>query len=385
MSCFEGLCELYRATGNRDYLDAAKKIADAVQSQEETLVGCGTSGEVWFGGANKQTGVVQKPMETCVTVTWMKLNYQLLRLTGEARYADELEKNLYNGLLGAQMPDGRWWAYFSGLMGVRVPSYVQHDDVGLSCCVVNGPRALLLTPAWAFMSDARGPVVNLFAPGSAKMPLPNGHEVALEIHGDYPVGFHVAVRVTTAAPETFTLSLRIPAWSRKTRVTVNGVAMNEAVEPGAYARIRRSWKSGDRVELTFDMRGRIVEAPDGNGQVATVRGPIVLALDNRLVGTNVEGGATIARRADGTVDLKQDLPAAAKIGAWVAFDVPVQGAARWLTFCDYADAGNAFSETNAFRTWLPQPLDLASAFKTGQTWQTLSHANHWTSPPDRRK
>ncbi len=108
MSCFEGLCELYRATGNRTYLDASVKIADAVLAQEETLVGCGTSGEIWFGGAKKQTGVVEKPMETCVTATWMKLNYQLLRLTGEVRYADELEKNLYNGLLGAQMPDGRW-------------------------------------------------------------------------------------------------------------------------------------------------------------------------------------------------------------------------------------------------------------------------------------
>ncbi len=105
-------------------------------------------------------------METCVTVTWMKLCDQLLRLTGDVRYADELEKNLYNGLLGAMMPDGKWWAYFDGLMGVRVPSYVQHADVGLSCCVVNGPRGLMLTPFWAFMQSADGPVVNLYAPGT---------------------------------------------------------------------------------------------------------------------------------------------------------------------------------------------------------------------------
>jgi hypothetical protein len=85
-------------------------------------------------------------METCVTATWMKFLYQLLRLTGDVKYADELEKNLYNGLLGAQMPGGGWWAYFSGVNGERVPSLMQHDDVGLSCCVVSGPRALLLTP-----------------------------------------------------------------------------------------------------------------------------------------------------------------------------------------------------------------------------------------------
>jgi hypothetical protein len=379
MSCFEGLCELYRATGDRTDLDAAIKIADAVLAREETLVGCGTSGEIWFGGARKQTGVVDKPMETCVTVTWMKLNYQLLRLTGEVRYADELEKNLYNGLLGAQMPDGRWWAYFSGLMGVRVPSYVQHEDVGLSCCVVNGPRGLLLTPFWAFMSSAEGPVINLYAPGTAQAALPNGHKVALEIQGDYPVNDHVAVKVTTAAPEEFTLALRIPGWSRQTQVAVNGISV--AVAAGSYARIRRTWKAGDRVEITFDLRGRIVEAPDGNGQVAVVRGPMVLALDSRLASPADQGVASIDRHAYPYVELKANPEAAAKIGAWLAFDVPVESANRALTFCDYAAAGNGFSQENTFRTWLPQPLDLPTMFQTGQTWRTLSHANHWTTPP----
>jgi DUF1680 family protein len=133
MSCFEGLCELYRATGKHKYLDATMKLADGIFREETILVGVGTSNEVWFSGARLQTAPVQKPMETCVTVTWMKLCDQLLRLTGDPKYADEMEKNLYNGLLGAMMPDGRWWAYFSGLMGVRVPSYIQHSDVGLSC------------------------------------------------------------------------------------------------------------------------------------------------------------------------------------------------------------------------------------------------------------
>ena len=62
----------------------------------------------------------------------------------------------------------------------------------------------------------------------------------------------------------------------------------------------------------------------------------------------------------------------------MAFDV---GA---LTFCDYASAGNGFSEQNMFRTWLPQPLDLVTIYETGQTWQTLSHAKSWTNPPKPR-
>jgi len=359
MSCFEGLCELYRATGKRAYLDAAVKHADGILREEATLVGVGTRGEVWFSGANQQTGVVDKPMETCVTVTWMKFCDQLLRLTGDARYADELEKNLYNGLLGAMMPDGKWWAYFDGLMGVRVPSYVQHADVGLSCCVVNGPRGLMLTPFWAFMQDAAGPVVNLYSPGNTQV-----GNVKLEITGDYPVTDQVEIKVTPAKAEEFTLSLRIPAWSERTQLQVNGKEL--PVTPG-YTKIRRTWRKGDRVAITFDLRAKTVEC---NGQVALQRGPVVLSLDNRLTPAAARQ-VTLDRNAE----LKPNPAAAKKISAWMAFDV---GA---LTFCDYASAGNAFSEQNIFRTWLPQPLDLATVYETSQTWRTLSHAPTWTNPP----
>jgi hypothetical protein len=362
MSCFEGLCELYRATGERKYLEASEKLADGIFREEATLVGCGTRGEVWFSGAKQQTGVVDKPMETCVTVTWMKLCDQLLRLTGDVRYADELEKNLYNGLLGAMMPDGQWWAYFDGLMGVRVPSYVQHADVGLSCCVVNGPRGLILTPFWAFMQSADGPVVNLYAPGSAQV-----GTVKLEITGDYPVSDQVEIRVAPARTEEFTLTLRIPAWSERTELKVNGKPLS--VTPG-YAKVRRTWRKGDRVAMTFDLRARTVEM---NGQVALLRGPVVLSLDNRLT-----PAATNQVTLDRNPELKPNPAAAKKIGAWMAFDVGT------LTFCDYASAGNAFSQQNIFRTWLPQPLNLATVYETGQTWQTLTHARTWTNPPKPR-
>ena len=362
MSCFEGLCELYRVTGKREYLDASEKLADGIIREEETLVGVGTSNEVWFGGATKQAGLVEKPMETCVTVTWMKFCDQLLRLTGDVKYADEMEKNLYNGLLGAMMPDGRWWGYFNGLMGIRVPSYVQHADVNLSCCVVNGPRALMLTPFWAFMRSAEGPVINLYAPGTAQI-----GAVGLEITGDYPVSDLVEIIVTPERSEEFTLSLRIPSWSKRTVLKVNG--NEQSVQPG-YARIHRTWSKGDRVGIAFYMRANVMEC---DGQMALQRGPVVLSLDNRITPA-VAGSISLDRQPE----LKPNPEAAKKIGAWMAFDV---GA---LTFCDYVSAGNGFSERNIFRTWLPQPLDMATMYQTGHTVRTFSHAKMWTNPPKPR-
>ncbi len=384
MSCYEGLCELYRVTGERNYLNASIKLAEGVLSQETTILGPGTRGEHWCSGRTNQTAAVFQPMETCVTATWMKFIYQLLRLTGDARYADELERNLYNGLLGAQMPDGSWWAYFSGVNGERVPSLMQHDEVGLSCCVVSGPRGLLLTPQWAVMASDAGPVVNLYCPGTATLAAPSGQKLLVTQKTDYPVANTVELALELAQPEDFTLALRIPAWSSRTSLTINGETV--ATQPGSYAKVQRTWRGGDRVQLVLDLRGRLLKAPDGNGQFAIARGPLVLALDSRLAPeVAFEAKALLDRSAFPFIGLKPNPQAAARIGAWMAFDVPltVEGKPQTLTMCDYASAGTAWSSANPYRVWLPQPLWLGNLYDSGQTWPTLTHRHFRPVAPAR--
>jgi hypothetical protein len=82
MSCFEGICELYRATGDRRYLDAAVGFGQSVRRHERMIVGSASNHELFCEGARGQTEFLEKPEETCVTVTWIKLCAQLLRLTG---------------------------------------------------------------------------------------------------------------------------------------------------------------------------------------------------------------------------------------------------------------------------------------------------------------
>jgi len=187
MSCFEGLCELYRATGDKRHLNAAVKFAESIRRTEVMVNGSCSNEELWCDGARTQTEVLEQPVETCVTVTWMKLCYQLLRLTGDPVWADQMEISLYNALAGAMMPQGDWWAYFSPLAGERVPSQVQHQDCGLSCCVANGPRGLLLSPSWTVMrrgDDALA--INLYCPGSAVTQLADGTSVRLVQETRYP-------------------------------------------------------------------------------------------------------------------------------------------------------------------------------------------------------
>ena len=372
MYCFIGVCELYRATGNRKYLDAAIALAKNIRADELFVTGTGSERERWFHGRTQQTRVVVQPAETCVTTHWMYLCWQLLRLTGDPIYADEMETSLDNALLGALMPDGRWWAYHEGLMGQRVPSWVAQADIGLSCCVVSGSRGLMLTPFWAVMQAKDGPVINLYFPGKAEVKTASGGKVLIEMATDYPREGTVQMSVKPDRAEAFTLALRIPAWSQETTLKVNG--QQQPVQPGTYAKIQRNWAEGDRVELTLDMRTRVLDAPDGSKQVALKRGPIVLAFDNRLISPEKDAVAVLERNAASLVDVKPNPQAAKKAGAWMAFDVPflINGTKRTLTMCDYASAGNRWSEGNLFRTWLPQPLNLGAAYETGTTWHTVS-------------
>jgi len=281
MSCFEGVCELYRVTGDKKYLDAAVKFANGIRSTERMICGSCSNQEIWCDGVRQQTELLEQPIETCATVTWMKYCYQLLRLTGDPVWADEMEVSLYNALLGAMTPKGDWFAYNTPLMGERVPSFVQQKDVELSCCVMSGPRGLLLTPRWAVMQSNNGLTINLYAGGVYKLRLTDGTPVEIIQKTDYPKSDQIVIAVKPVKNSKFTVRLRIPEWSKETKALVNKDSF--PCKAGEYLAINRNWKSNDTIKLTLDLRGRVVPAPSGAPQLAVMRGPVLLAMDNRLV------------------------------------------------------------------------------------------------------
>jgi hypothetical protein len=303
----------------------------------------------------------------------MKLCLQLLRLTGDPMWADELEVSLYNALAGAMTPTGTWWSYFSPLTGQRVPSTEQHADVGLSCCVANGPRGLLFTPSWSVMTTKTGPVVNLYAPGIYTAKLEDGTTVKIVQETDYPVNDQVTLTVTPVQKHRFTLAFRIPAWSRKTSISVNGEEVT--CKPGTYAKLDRKWVPGDKVVLHLDLRGRAIPAPSGAPQFAVMRGPIVLAMDNRLVQPQ-DIAVRLVTDKDGLVELTPSVKKPANI--WMAFEAPFEVRPSHffnhhqvkVTLCDFASAGNEWSEQNLYRVWLSQPIFMSHAF-VPDTWKLM--------------
>jgi uncharacterized protein len=356
MSCYEGLLELYRLTGETSYLNAVKATWQNIKETEINITGSGSSVECWFRGKNLQTMAIDHYQETCVTATWIKLNQQLLRLTGESKYADAIEQTYYNALLGAMYTDGSDWAKYSPLAGQRQRGNEQ-CNMGLNCCVASGPRGLFTYPLTAVMGTSEGLALNFFNEGRSFIQTQNGERIEVITNTDYPVSGKISFRIIGATNKPIKVKIRIPAWSTQSSITINQEQGGKIVA-GSYAELSRIWKSTDLVILNLDMRGRLVHLGDHPENLAIQRGPIVLARDARLGSPAVDQTIKPITDKEGYLNLE----ATSALGVWMAFkgnfkieshlekgSSPVP-----INFCDYASAGNTLNEKSWFRVWLPQ-------------------------------
>lgn len=267
MSCLVGLCELYRATGEAKYLTPAVNAWNDIVANQLLITGSGSSQEHWTEARQFLSDVKDNIAETCVTVTWIQLTQQLLRLTGDARYADELEKTFYNHLAAAQRPDGAAWAYFTALDGKKPYKTEQN------CCTSSGPRGWAMLPSLAFMTSGDGIVVNFFMPSIASLKV-GGETVVVKLQTAYPIDGRVTLTVTVPKPMKFALRVRVPAWSN-----IAGFKS----KPGDYWVLRQTWSRTQNITLDFSIPIRIVPGEGSNaGKLAVVRGPQVLAVDEQF-------------------------------------------------------------------------------------------------------
>lgn len=364
MSLFEGLVEYYRVTGDAKCRQAFLNLYNNIRTREITIIGNGgadrpfhpyVAGEAWGNTASEQTNpAITRMMETCVGVTWMKFCSQVLRLTGDPTAMDEIEKYVYNGLLGAMKPSGDGFSYVNLLNGNKVVNYGwgwKFNGFYVTCCNLNGPMGLAYIPYVAVMEDGSGPVVNLYNAGSVNTRTPGGQPLHLTLDTEFPLSGKVVISISPEQKEKFTVKLRIPAWSKGTVLAVNGKRME--VTAGTYAAITRKWSKGDTVELTFDMACRLVDAPHGTDPAgdkfrAVVRGPIVLARDENIDARYAEP-VKVQTRPDGTVDIRPVSPTlpATKMEYLVPTD---RGDIRMV---DYASVNGW--EGKRICTWLPLP------------------------------
>ncbi|SKC57887.1 glycoside hydrolase family 127 protein [Pseudoxanthomonas indica] len=242
-----GLTKLHRATGNPVYAQAVENLWRSIRDHHLSL-----GGGPWGGVAHRSREVfnpigVFDPrayVETCSVLAWLQLNRELLQLTGQSRYADEIERTAYNDLLGAAAPNGEDWCYYSFPNGPRVHTTYWR------CCKSSGAMAWEELPPLAYGVTDQGAVqVNLYGESRAQLKLPQA-QVDIRQQGGYPFQGDVELQVSPSAPASFALRLRVPAWAKQWEIRVNGKPV-EAAQVDGWISLMREWRAGDRVALAF--------------------------------------------------------------------------------------------------------------------------------------
>ena len=355
MSCYQGLLDYVQVKSEelsvKSYEEdplfrAAVRTAEDVVKEEVNLAGGCACSEAWFHGARKQHKPYVHLQETCVTTTWMRFCEKLLEVTDDPKWADQIERTFYNAYLGAMKADGSEFEAYTPLNGTRWHG-MNHCYMHTDCCTANGPRGFLCFLRKFFRKSGDAATFNFYASA-----LVDG----FDMYSLYPrQGWARIVSHTTGR---LNLRLRIPAWSAKTVVKLNGKEL-AGVKPGSYFTVSNDWKLGDIVEVKFDMP---VVAHALEHHVAFTRGPVLLARDSRFA----DGDMTEPFRRGIREGQKMPTFAAVRTPSddmWMAFSAtlpigshhenPEAAAPTTVFFCDYASAGNTWRRADCYRTWFP--------------------------------
>ncbi len=353
LSNLVGLCELARATGDRSLLQPVVFAWQDIVAHQLYISGTTSHREHFHQPHDLPHKASSNMGETCVTVTWMQLNLQLLRLTGEARYGHELERSAFNHLAAAQRPDGAQWCYYTPLEGAKP------FTAGTNCCLSSGPRGMALLPQMAYLKYRQGAHegigLNLFETARITTRL-GGQNISVEQDSAFPRVGNSVLRLRLKAPAIFGVKVRTPQWAQPLRLRAAGDKNAVSGASNGWTTIApRRWKNGDRITITFDLSARVVKGQHTDaGRAALLWGPLVLAYDESR-NPDLPSFNTVAVAAPPAGKMPATLQNAAPL-VFKAYLLTARDAApRPAVLVPFAEAGGAGER---FAVWLHTPATL---------------------------
>ena len=280
VNAFSSAMQAYITLGSEKHLRAAKNGFEMLQkTQSFATGGWGPNeafGEPGTGQLGDSLSLTHASFETpCGAYGHFKITRYLLRVTKDARYGDSMERVLYNTILGAWpiQADGTSF-YYSDYHNTG--SKVWYKDKW-PCCSGTFPQLAADYHVSTYLRSHDGIYVNLFTPSRVKW-TDGGSTLSLTQTTRYPFDNKIEIAVAASRPHEHTVYVRIPSWAKTDSVLlVNGNRVPDAVEPGTFAALRRTWNDGDRIDLELPMPLRL-ETVDANHPdlVALLQGPLVL-------------------------------------------------------------------------------------------------------------
>jgi DUF1680 family protein len=275
---------LYRYTGNETYLQATLNAYRKLDRDQMLVDGVPSSSEHLRG---------KDPLdshETCdiADYTW-GVGYLLLA-TGQADYADKIERACFNAAPGAVRSDFKALQYYSCPNQIVADASSNHNlhwrgsawmsfrpNPGTECCPGDLNRIMPNYVARMWLSDGKhGLVAAMYGPSRVTATVSKGQTVTLVEKTSYPFSEQIEFEIHTAAPVRFALHLRIPGWCRQAQVMINGRPITQTLKPASFVTLRRTFAAGDRVTLILPMKIKTQTWPRGG--LSVERGPLAYAL-----------------------------------------------------------------------------------------------------------
>jgi uncharacterized protein len=273
---FIGAAREFELTGDPHYRDAAQFFWQQVALHRSYATGGNSANEHFRTPPDVLASeLTDRSQETCNTYNMLKLTRQLFSWRAEPQYADYYERAFLNHILATPNPaDGSPLYYLGMLPGQWKVHFVPHE--GFFCCCGTGLENFSKLSEGFYFHNEQSLWVNLFFASEV-----NWRERGVIIRQEtrFPEEAGTRLVIQTKSPARFTLNVRIPYWADAASVTVNGKRFKpkQKLEPSSYAKIDRTWKNGDHVDVKLPMRLHLQTIPDDPTLAAIMYGPLVLA------------------------------------------------------------------------------------------------------------
>lgn len=279
LSNLVGLTKLYRVTGDEQFLKPVLIAWNDIVSKRLYITGSASSFEIFQDDEILPATSGDNIGEGCVTTTWIQLNQSLLAITGDLKYVEQIEKSIYNHLLGAENPETGCVSYYTPLIDKKPYS------CDITCCTSSVPRGIAMIPFFTFGNVKDIPTLMFYEPASYKerISIADKKDISLllQIESKFPDNGDAVITVNTSENAAFAVSLRVPSWCSGFVATVDDQQYKGTANQ--YLTIQRLWKSGDKIKVSFDMPIQVINGGKSYpGLIAFQRGPQVLAFDDAL-------------------------------------------------------------------------------------------------------
>ncbi len=283
MYLFCGMADLYSEIGDKKLLKALRRVWLKMVKARMYITG-GTGSEKGTEGFKKDFALKNEDSysETCAAIGNMMWNLRMLQITGNCKYADLIEKLLYNAMLVGQSINGKEYTYDNPLISYGKDK--RREWFRCACCPPNIARTIASLGDYIYSTSERGIWIHQYIGSDAKIDLDSNLINISQISG-FPWRGDVKIKLILSKSQKFSLFLRIPDWSIDTELKINGIKYSEGLSRGKYVEILRTWQDNDILDITFNLKPEFVESDqrikDNRGRVAITYGPLIYCLEQK--------------------------------------------------------------------------------------------------------